>query len=118
MKLITKGKWWIFVVWDHFFGRVSAQSSRREASTQSFFDRLDIFSIICDAIETLDSLKITLEPLYKNEKQIRSAGLGGYPPQPSLVTAARYPFKGGVSLEVNDSPGYPVPGHSKPEHAY
>ena len=63
----------------HFLGVVTAQSSRREASTQPFFDRLDIFSIICDAIETLDSSKITLEPLYKNEKQIRSAGVGGTP---------------------------------------
>ena len=30
--------------WDHFFGGVPAQSSRREASTWTFFDRLDIFS--------------------------------------------------------------------------
>ena len=30
--------------WGHFFGGVPAQSSRREASTWTFFDRLDIFS--------------------------------------------------------------------------
>ena len=39
--------------WDHFFGGVPAQSSRREASTQPIFDRLDIFF---DAIDLKNAL--------------------------------------------------------------
>ena len=33
------------LVWRHFLGEVPAQSGRREASTEPFFDRLDTFSI-------------------------------------------------------------------------
>ena len=39
--------------WGHFFGGVPAQSSRREASTQPIFDRLDIFFDAIDLKNTL-----------------------------------------------------------------
>ena len=56
--------------WDHFLGGVPAQSSRREASTWTFFDRFDIFSITTDATETLVSSKMGLKKLYRHEKQM------------------------------------------------
>ena len=43
--------------WDHFFGGVPAQSSRREASNEPIFDRLDIFSDAIDLKNTLVLLK-------------------------------------------------------------
>ena len=41
--------------WGHFFGGAPAQSSRREASTWTFLDRLDIFF---DAINILSRLAL------------------------------------------------------------
>ena len=40
--------------------RVSAQSSRREASTWTFFDRLDIFSNVTDLKNTMYLAKMAL----------------------------------------------------------
>ena len=44
---------------DHFWGGVPAQSSRREASTWTFFDRLDIFS---DAIDRKMTMALSIQP--------------------------------------------------------
>ena len=54
---------------DEFLGEVQAQSSRREASTQSMLDFLDTFSNTNLATGTLIYSKIALEQLYRNEKQ-------------------------------------------------
>ena len=50
----------------HFLGGVPAQSSRRKASTESFFDRLDTFSITNHATNTLSRSKTTLHLIDKN----------------------------------------------------
>ena len=55
--------------WDHFFGGVPAQSSRREASTWTFFDRLDIFSDATDLKNTLVLLLLRhLTPIIDSER--------------------------------------------------
>ena len=56
--------------WDHFFGGALAQSSRREASTWTLLDRLDIFS---NAIDLKNSLVVFvfryLPPQRRNRKK-------------------------------------------------
>ena len=43
----------ILVIWDHFCGGALSQSSRREASTGTFLNRLDIKSNATDKIITM-----------------------------------------------------------------
>ena len=52
-RFFCVGAFEIGLGWDHFFGGVPAQSSRREASNKPIFDRLDIFS---DAIDPKNML--------------------------------------------------------------
>ena len=60
MKLITVGKMKGMSFVDHFFQRKFLKSSRREGYIQSFFDRLDTFSITNHATETLECSKTVL----------------------------------------------------------
>ena len=56
---------------DHFFGGAPAQSSRREAPTWSFIDRLDIFSDATDLENTLVVLFLRHLPPQRHTRKKR-----------------------------------------------